>query len=166
MPRNVSIAFQGGGARLVPLIAAAHAISELEGRGDLRVQAVSGSSAGSLAAFLLAAKADFDKIAKALRAQEANIQAKFPPLSDFAMKVKFALFILFGWSIYKPAMFNEIITEVLNDADIDATKTIDQYVRDSNLRYLSRQFHLLADKWHDQGGPSQIVRNPIHLCFA
>ena len=65
--RKVNIAFQGGGARLVSLIAAAHAISELEKSKVIEVGAVSGSSAGSLAALLLASGADFDKLASVSR---------------------------------------------------------------------------------------------------
>jgi predicted acylesterase/phospholipase RssA len=62
MKRPVSIAFQGGGAKLVVLIAAAEAISELIQDEKLDVVAVSGSSAGSIAALLLAARADFSKV--------------------------------------------------------------------------------------------------------
>lgn len=45
MHRDISVAFEGGGAKLIGLIAAAHALFDLEQNGKLRVTAVSGTSA-------------------------------------------------------------------------------------------------------------------------
>ena len=50
--------FQGGGAKLVPLIAAAHAVSDLSRNKKVPVERVSGTSAGSIAATVLALDID------------------------------------------------------------------------------------------------------------
>ncbi len=60
-PINVQIAFQGGGAKLYALIAAAKAIKELEEDKAIKVNRVAGSSAGAIIASLYAAGVDIDK---------------------------------------------------------------------------------------------------------
>jgi predicted acylesterase/phospholipase RssA len=56
MALEIQIAFQGGGAKLCDLLAAAEAIQELENEGEIRVTRVAGTSAGSIAACLLGHK--------------------------------------------------------------------------------------------------------------
>lgn len=53
-PLQIQLAFQGGGAKIVSLLAAAEKVQELHGSGQLRVTRVAGTSAGAIAACLLA----------------------------------------------------------------------------------------------------------------
>jgi|GEM_PF-1469918 len=63
-PFKVQIAFQGGGAKLYSLIAAADAIRALEEENIIEVRRVAGSSAGAIVAALYAAKVPIEEAIK------------------------------------------------------------------------------------------------------
>jgi predicted acylesterase/phospholipase RssA len=58
MARRVKVAFQGGGAKFVPLLAAAQAFQCAENDDKIEVTAVSGTSAGAIVACLYSARID------------------------------------------------------------------------------------------------------------
>lgn len=62
MPPAVQVSFQGGGAFLALMIPIAHALSDAKAKGYIEVAGVAGSSAGSVAAALLATSADFEAL--------------------------------------------------------------------------------------------------------
>lgn len=64
---KLNVAFQGGGARLVTLIAAACALRELETKYELEFDRIAGTSAGSIAACMFASKKPIDKQIASLR---------------------------------------------------------------------------------------------------
>src|SRR5258708_2197430 len=53
MPVNVQLAFQGGGAKICDLLAAAEVVEQLWNDGRLNVTRVAGTSAGSIVACIL-----------------------------------------------------------------------------------------------------------------
>jgi predicted acylesterase/phospholipase RssA len=57
----IHVVFQGGGARFMALLAAAEALQELQTTNDLRIASVSGTSAGSLAAAMVATNQPIDR---------------------------------------------------------------------------------------------------------
>lgn len=59
---RVQVAFQGGGARFVDMLPVVSVLRDLEGEGVLQVSRVSGSSAGSICAALLALKGDVNEL--------------------------------------------------------------------------------------------------------
>jgi predicted acylesterase/phospholipase RssA len=67
---TIKVVFQGGGAKLVTLMAAASVLQDLESKGELRVQRVVGVSAGSIAACMLASQHPWDNLR--LRTAEAG----------------------------------------------------------------------------------------------
>ncbi|MDX2265126.1 MAG: patatin-like phospholipase family protein [Hyphomicrobiales bacterium] len=146
MRREIKVAFQGGGAKLISLIAAAHAIADLERNGELFVKAVSGSSAGSIAAFLLAAEADFDKLRDALRRKDRDIRRHFPPLGDREVYFRTLLFTLFGKPIYSARKFNALVSDILKHIDIDPEKSLKDYVN-------GKQLHII---WSDIYGSKSV----------
>lgn len=119
MQRQVAVAFQGGGARVIGLLAAAHALSELEQSLDLKVRAVSGSSAGTIPAFLLAVNADFDKVKDAIRRLEPSIKSYFPQVKGWNVYLKILQFIINGNPVYNQRKLKRIIEAVIKDAGID-----------------------------------------------
>lgn len=64
MTFSLNVSFQGGGALLAVMIPVAHAISDTRKDGHIHLEGVAGSSAGSVAAALLAADADFKSLRK------------------------------------------------------------------------------------------------------
>jgi len=77
-PLNVQVAFQGGGAKIYALIAAAKALKELEDTGVINVTRVSGSSAGSIVAALYATKMPTEKMRKYFISLPKQIPKKVP----------------------------------------------------------------------------------------
>lgn len=74
-PVPVQLAIQGGGAKLVPLLAALQAVAHLEEAGQLRVTRVAATSAGAIAGALFAAPVDMDVV-------KTHLKAKAPLLID------------------------------------------------------------------------------------
>lgn len=124
MHREIAVAFQGGGARLIGLIAAAHALSDMERNRDISIRAISGSSAGSIAAFLLASNANFDQVRDTIRQLEPRIRRSFPYISSRALYIRFLNFLLTGATIYKPERLKEIIELILSKSGIEPRKRI------------------------------------------
>ena len=75
---EVSIAYQGGGARVLELMAAAQACRLLEQSKKIKVVRASGSSAGAIAAAMLVTKCDIEKIAKGLPTYKDRVEKAFP----------------------------------------------------------------------------------------
>ncbi len=83
---NVQVAFQGGGAKLVNLLAAAQALEEAHNRGDITITRVAGTSAGSIAACILVSGIGVANARTSLRTNEMravadNLSASRPLLS-------------------------------------------------------------------------------------
>lgn len=70
MPIPVQVAFQGGGAKLVNLLAAAQALEEAHQEGTISIRRVAGTSAGSIAACLLASGTGIANARQSLRTPE------------------------------------------------------------------------------------------------
>jgi predicted acylesterase/phospholipase RssA len=66
-PQKVQLAIQGGGAKIVDLMATLEAIEELEKEGRLKVTKIAGTSAGSIVGAFFAAKIPMDTIRTNLR---------------------------------------------------------------------------------------------------
>lgn len=103
---NVQIAFQGGGAKIYALIAAAVALRELENENKIRVTRVSGSSAGAIVAALYASKVSSDQMRRYFATLPTKILSQKMP-----SKWGIALKILLG----KPIINEFILREKLNE---------------------------------------------------
>jgi predicted acylesterase/phospholipase RssA len=79
-PFNLQVAFQGGGAKIALLLAAAEGLQELsEGKNPLiRITHIAGTSAGAIVGALLAAKVPIAEVRKSLAGSEgAELLSKF-----------------------------------------------------------------------------------------
>lgn len=72
---NVQVAFQGGGAKLVNLLAAAQALEEAHNRGEINITRVAGTSAGSIAACILASGVGIANARASLRTDSMRVVA-------------------------------------------------------------------------------------------
>src|SRR5688572_7458070 len=78
-PVKLQVAFQGGGARLAVLLAAAEAIQALETDGIIRVTRIAGTSAGAIVGAFLAADIPICQIRQALTSEAGEeLLARFP----------------------------------------------------------------------------------------
>ncbi|MGO8149679.1 patatin-like phospholipase family protein [Rhizobium leguminosarum] len=73
---TVQIAFQGGGAKLIAMLPVAAAFKKCHDDGTIKISAVSGASAGSICAALIASEADFTEVVKNLRQNGAAAIAR------------------------------------------------------------------------------------------
>ena len=87
-PFRIQLALQGGGAKLVYLIAALDAIQKLQKAGVLRVTRVAGTSAGAIAGALFAARIEMDTAKELLRNFRRHLNAlPHPTLAQIAKRV-------------------------------------------------------------------------------
>ena len=77
----IQLAIQGGGAKITHLIAALHAVQDLERGGVLRVTRIAGTSAGAIAGALYAAGVDMQRARDAFAFQRRELLRAFPPTS-------------------------------------------------------------------------------------
>ncbi|MEX2696860.1 patatin-like phospholipase family protein [Rhizobium mongolense] len=76
---TIQIAFQGGGAKLVAMLPVAAAFKKCHDDGTIRISAVSGASAGSICAALIASDANFSDVVSYLRNKGDESIAKIVP---------------------------------------------------------------------------------------
>lgn len=77
----IQLAIQGGGAKITHLIAALHAVQELEREGLLRVTRIAGTSAGAIAGALYAAGVDMQRACDTFAFRRAELLRAFSPAS-------------------------------------------------------------------------------------
>ena len=86
MPTKIQFAFQGGGARLALLLPVVQAIRECQDEGLIEVTRVAGTSAGAIAAGLVAGNADMKALITELRQvarkEPARLRAVFPTIGS------------------------------------------------------------------------------------
>ncbi|MFN8830476.1 MAG: patatin-like phospholipase family protein [Labrys sp. (in: a-proteobacteria)] len=165
MSRSVGIAFQGGGAKVIGLIAAADAISKLVADGVLRIEAISGTSAGSLAALLLSANVDFSKVKTAIRKQDAFIKTRFPKIGKFTAFGKAAKFIAFGSPVYGIREFNQVIEAILLEAGIDINSQL-QDVAKMPLTVVVSDIYMGKSITLSDGGLRDVLRRSCAIPFV
>jgi predicted acylesterase/phospholipase RssA len=123
MTAKIKFAFQGGGARLALLLPVVQAIRECETEGIVEVTGVAGTSAGAVAAALVAAKADMKSLASHLRnmarSNPEKLRAVFPVLDKgFLAKCQMLWTILGGKPIGSEKNFAEFLSQCLQTAGI------------------------------------------------
>ena len=78
-PLRVQVAFQGGGAKLVCLLAVAEALQDAETAGVIEIDRLAGTSAGSIVAALLAANRPISELARLLKERgKSQLSELFP----------------------------------------------------------------------------------------
>lgn len=86
MPTKIQFAFQGGGARLALLLPVVQAIRDCQTEGLIEVTRVAGTSAGAIAAGLVAGKADMKPLITELRRiandEPDELRAVFPSIGS------------------------------------------------------------------------------------
>lgn len=78
-PMKVQVVFQGGGAKLCALIAAAHALQDLEKDDLISVTRLAGTSAGAIAACLFASEMPMETVRERLRMRGPKFVDKIAP---------------------------------------------------------------------------------------
>lgn len=76
-PVRIQLAVQGGGARLVSLLAAFEAIAELEKEGELSVTRIAATSAGAIAAALFAAGTSMETVKTHLQGKAEKLTREY-----------------------------------------------------------------------------------------
>ena len=87
-PIKVQIAIQGGGARLVALIAAMQALEQLESEGHIQVTRLAGTSAGAIAAVLFAAKIPMSAVRHVLTSRREQLVEAWRLPSGFGALIR------------------------------------------------------------------------------
>ena len=86
-PHKVQVAFQGGGAKIFALLAAAEVLSEMAKAGDIEIVRVAGTSAGAIIATGFGWRLDFSELRTKIVG--AELESCFPPCSKLKIFWKF-----------------------------------------------------------------------------
>lgn len=125
---DVSVAYQGGGARVLELMAACRACTSIQREdGSIKVTRVSGSSAGAIAAAMHATECDVDKIVRGLPSFKDKVNRLFPPsrLAKWKVLLRFTR----GLPIYHEDDVREILIEIFSMGGVDATRPVKELVK-------------------------------------
>jgi predicted acylesterase/phospholipase RssA len=110
MPEDVQVVFQGGGAKLCALIAAAQAVEEMEAAGEIKVRRVAGTSAGAITAVLYAARIPMSLTRERLKRIGLN---RLQEIAPFRSPAKIGWHAYRGLPIYDEAAFRRLLIELL-----------------------------------------------------
>ena len=125
---QVSVAFQGGGARVVELFAAAAACRQIEGAGpDVDIVRVSGASAGAIAAAAFATGCDIAAVLAGVAKLKPFVDSRFPATR---LRKRNALpRLAMGKSLYDEGDLRKLIVSLFAAGGIDAEASIRDLVR-------------------------------------
>jgi predicted acylesterase/phospholipase RssA len=123
-PMNLQIAFQGGGARLALLIPVIEALQQLEKDKEINVTRIAGTSAGAIAAALLAGNGNIPALVEHLRRitrNDATLKKAFPPVGNLTPWEQLKLLKTIFWnksSIGDETSLSTLIGDALEAANI------------------------------------------------
>jgi predicted acylesterase/phospholipase RssA len=117
-PFRLQLALQGGGARIIHLIAALEAVEQL--KGQIEVTRIAGTSAGAIAGALFAAGIPMSTVKAEMRAFRSQL-SEFPSPSktDFFTRV-----VLRGNALAKTTALKTLLTRLFDDAGISTVGDI------------------------------------------
>ncbi|MGW5837948.1 patatin-like phospholipase family protein [Methylorubrum extorquens] len=126
---KIQVAFQGGGARLALLLPVVHALRDLDGV-TVQITRVAGTSAGAIAAALLAGEANMPALIQHLRGlSQSEIDAAFPNIADLPWHRKLRLLVnlFFRFEPLSPDKgLMDILRNALEAAGIEPDRNIDE----------------------------------------
>ncbi|WP_176399824.1 patatin-like phospholipase family protein [Novosphingobium sp. B 225] len=119
---QLSIAYQGGGARVIELLAAAKAVIDAQSAGRLKVFRVCGASAGAVAAAMHATDCDIQAVIANSHTLKSDIENFFPAsrMKSFRAIPR----LLAGKSLYDERHVREILIKLFLLGGIDAERPI------------------------------------------
>lgn len=138
---DVSIAYQGGGAKIVELMAAAEACRKVEReRKDFTVIRVAGASAGAIAAAMYATSCDINSIVSNHEKLRTLVAKYFNP--GRANRGNIVWRLAWGKSVFDETDLRSAIWELFNLGGVDASTAIQGLVREGvGLRILRSDIH-------------------------
>lgn len=119
---QVSIAYQGGGARVVELLAAVQACRAAEADGRMEIVRLSGASAGAIAAAMHATECDIEKIIGEAPNLQSYVVRNFP--ANRLRKRNAIPRLLRGLALFDEKHVRELLLRMFEIGGVDAEKSI------------------------------------------
>lgn len=133
--QNIKCIFQGGGAKLATLLAAAEALEELEEEGLIKVSEIAGTSAGAIAAFIFAHKRPTSELRAKMKDEAEKIIGEFAKPST--AKIAWAIFR--GKPVFKEEKLEKFLRLVINEKPNGRMKLTDTripvHIRVSDIKH-------------------------------
>ncbi|KDA00778.1 patatin-like phospholipase family protein [Hyphomonas oceanitis] len=150
--KKVSVAFQGGGARIFDLIAAANALDTLQREDKLRVTRVAGTSAGAIAAAAFSCGAKFTQIPVSGPKIGALIAKRLPQKK--LAKANVIISVLRNRPLYRERDVISLITEIFGLLGVDSRKPIRDCMANQKAR--CKELRIMASRL-DSASPYQFT---------
>lgn len=161
-PIKIQLAIQGGGARLVPLLAAMEVLQNLQNDNKILITNIAGTSAGSIAGSLLAAGVKIDLVKDRLKNLRDKITEEFPipkQKGDWLKKAKLAhKVIVKNLPIWGTDSIRKQLDELLGEKNVFKIGDI----KDINLIIIATD--LTQNKEHIFNKDDYIVNSILHSC--
>lgn len=147
MPIPLKVAMQGGGAKLVTLVAAADVLEDLVNEGAIEIREISGTSAGAIAACMLA----YNKpVAELKTRMEGAGNAVVEHFGELPGKVKSAYRIARGIPLLPEEQFRVFLRKIFHEYPQFADLSIDTRLVVSDLRNREKRVFFSGDKTQDK----------------
>jgi predicted acylesterase/phospholipase RssA len=161
---DVSIAYQGGGARVVELMAAVKACRELEAeRSDFRVVRVTGTSAGAIAAAMHATGCDVEAIVGQSPALKNLIELHFSSKKPSTRWIAWRL--LMGRAVFDEQDLRQAIIDLFKLGNVDALATVAKLVKPPRqLRIVMSDIRTDSSEVADEGSHVPMVNALVDSC--
>jgi len=162
-PIYINAAFQGGGAKLIELIAAAHALQEIHDDvkeyANVSVSLVAGTSAGSIAAALFFCGADFNRIIHKHKDIEKLIKKQFPKFK--ISKLYFLLRMLINKPLFSEKSLSTLLVKLFEMGKVEkprkSIKTFKKTARCKDLYILAADLHNEETGEHDANSSKGLI---------
>ena len=164
-PIKIQLAIQGGGAKLIPLLAAMEVIQEFQNNQKIVITNVAGTSAGSIAGSLLAAGVPIPLVIEKLKNLKEDIIQYFPIpklKGELFKKAKLAHKILYkNLPVWETGPISNQLTELFNKEDVTTIQSV-KHKKGINLIIVAAD--LTQNKEHIFTGKDFVVPSIIHSC--
>ncbi|CUX67067.1 MULTISPECIES: patatin-like phospholipase family protein [Agrobacterium] len=118
-PLRIQLTIQGGGAKFITMLPAAQAFCDKRTAGDIYITRVSGASAGSIVAALIATNANFERVFEFLDNNGDRYVGKMRGISrfmpfSFMRKGWWILKVVSGYSVVSPRLLRRFLIEMFS----------------------------------------------------
>ena len=142
-PIKIQITIQGGGAKFVTMLPAARAFADQRKHGHIHITRLSGASAGSIVAALIAVNANFPSLNNFLKTKARQYVKRMKgPLRWLPRCLQKPLFVFkvwWGWSVVHPELLKEFLLEMFSSSCVDLMD-INPNIREITIGEVKRHF--------------------------
>ena len=166
-PIKVQVAFQGGGAKLYGLIAAAKAIKKLESNRIIRVTRVAGSSAGAIVAALYSVNVEADEMREYFSSLPSNLkdnQVKMLENISSLKGIKCFLAIVYSAILVLVFKKSPLSDKILKNKLLEIDEIKNKKIKDAEIDLIITKTNILTQEANICDDGDDIIESLVSSC--